>query len=719
MKRIGLSLLFIAACLFGTTSYAQIADFASAKRVAENFRTQINPNADNTVSETFTQTKEGDAVYYIFNYKDGGFVIVSAEQTTRPILGYSMENHFDIRQNNPALKAWMSGYETAIFEARKAHVQADVEAAREWKNLQEGKPAFVRKGQNHVDPLLTCTWNQDRYYNANCPLEGEDISGTAAYDFHTPVGCVALSMSQILYYHRYPVQGTGYSSYTSPYGKLTANYGTTTYDYNAMADVAIGYSDAIARLINHAGISVEMNYGADGSGSQSKNIVNSLKKYFGYGSTIQYAERKNYTDSAWHALLISNLDQGLPMVYGGSPAGGGTGHAFNCDGYDETGKFHMNWGWAGDANGYYDVDNMTKITTFDFSGGHQVVCNIKPMNISSKDHDTLTATYGSFTDGSGYLDYTDNQQRSWLIQPANATSITLSASLFDLAEGDFVNIYSDPEASQPLAVLTGSAKDTSVLVNGPMAYVTFVSNNDNLNGKGFLFNYTTTLNELNYCNTSQLVNNTYKITEVSSTVNNGSNGNDYADANTCWWRIEPKDANAIWIAFDQFDLGAGDELTFYSYNTYNPQVMNGTTYHAASYTKDDAPTIGKVIEFSNKCLYVKFRTDNKQAGKGWTFRYGTNVGVEAVQAGIAQCSVYPNPAKDQINVSLSFDNLEEHAFGIRLMDAVGRTLYQMEESTNGEEYQQTIPTEQFAAGVYFLNIRTDKGTVSKKIQIVK
>lgn len=722
------SLLTLLACLACVGASAQSVDYATARKIAETFRNQRQNGQNVTIRESFTQTHDGKAVFHIFNFAEGGFVIVSAEEKTEPIIAYSNENPFDIQMKNPVVKAWMNAYAESVAEAAEAVVETPVEVTRQWEQLKSGKPALRQKGyENEVEPLLPSTWNQDKYYNTNCPAdddtEGDAVAGTAAYDNHVPVGCVALSAAQIMYYYRHPLKGTGSTSYSSSYGKLSANFGQTNYNYNAMSNVATGYSNAIAQLINHVGIAVNMGYGADGSGSQTLKIVNALKKHFGYASNIQYAERKNFSDQDWHNLLKTNLDNGYPMVYSGNPSEGGTGHAWNCDGYDAYGKFHMNWGWGGSSNGYYDIDNLNKVGKYDFSGGHEVVCNIKPNNFTRIANDTLTATYGSFALGNKAFPYPNDARFTWLICPPNATSITLTCTSFDTDTDDVLSIYNDAAKTTLLASYSG--KDIAgkkLYINGGTAYITFSTDNDENNGTGFLFTYTTTLNELNYCNTTEIISNTYRISETSGTIANGSNGKAYADNNTCYWRLEPQGANAIWLSFDQFDLEDGDELTVFNYtatNIFNASILQNLSNVAATYTKANPPALNKTIDFNNSGIYLRFRSDNDKAGKGWSLRYGINVGVEEHQAGLTSCQVFPNPATDRITVQLCFENNESRHIGIRMTDMLGRTMYQSTLNSQESETEIQVPVEDFAAGMYLLTLQTGKGSISKKIQLVR
>lgn len=714
--------LFLIVGMLGLNVFAQSVDFATAKQIAENYRKQNDPEQNNNVSGSYTQKIDGDTVFYIFNYSKGGFVIISAEQKTHPIIAYSFTNSFDLKNQNPAVRDFLGTYGEKIAHIQKYNIAADKRINQEWKNLKEGKAIFTNKSNSYVKPLLTSTWDQNIYYNTNCPEDDKGQAGTASYDHHVPVGCVALSMAQIIYYHRHPINGSGHSSYSSSYGKLSANYSQTSYDYNSMSDVANGYCNAIAQLIYHCGVSTEMGYDANGSGSSTENVLNSLRKYFKYSTSIQYVERINYTDSAWIALLKENLDNRMPMVYSGSPDAGGTGHAWNCDGYDNNDYFHMNWGWGGISNGYFNISNLTNlpIEFKNLNSNHRVVCHIKPQNFTSKTNDTLTAIYGSFADGSGYLQYENNQNRSWLIKPDNVTSISLKCSMFSTDTNDIVTVYNGTSTSDSiLATYSGNFVEGDTLtINKPAVLITFKSDSGKTS-EGFLFTYTTTLKDLAYCNTTQVVNNSHKITKPNGVINNGSGDNNYADGNTCYWRVEPRDAypTQIWISFDKFDLGEGDELTVYNYDKFNPQITNSTMYVVDKFNKQNPPEIDKIYEYPKSYMYLRFRTDNNLSAKGWSMNYGINLDVKTYSNGINEFNIYPNPAQNLVNVSLSLYQNENVL--IQLVDMYGRVLYKESHNNVKDRINCQINTSDLAAGMYIINVSTSKGKTSKKIQLVK
>ncbi|MDR0603071.1 MAG: C10 family peptidase, partial [Bacteroidales bacterium] len=498
--------------------FAQHVEINEAKKIAENYlsmqkRTSLE-NALVISEQHVNYSKSGDVLSYIFNFEGGGFVIVSADKRTTPILAYSLSNTFliDESKSHPAY-LFVEDYGNTIEQIKTAGIKTEI--SPKWNELATGKQhkAIIKT----VGPLLTSTWNQDKYYNTLCP---DDMDAGSTYDNHVPNGCVALAMAQIMYYHRYPRKGNGSSSYNSSYGALSANYGETVYDYESMADVAEGYSDAIARLNFHAGVSVTMGYGANGSGSQSEFAQKAFSQRFLYNlpAVIYGGNNPEDTLTWWKDTIRQSIDKKLPVYYAAcrranvdetDPDGC---HAFVCDGYqiDDTDPdadmFHFNLGWGGSSNGFYTLSEVGKTGQGVFTLKSRIIINIEPRSDTTNfftGQKTLTATYGSFNDGSGRLDYRENTNCSWLISPQdgqNVSKITLKAASFSLADGDTVKIYAGNTTSDSLIVveLTGDSLPKSIDINASQALVVFTSDNAS-NRDGFTFNYSSEKTSNNYC----------------------------------------------------------------------------------------------------------------------------------------------------------------------------------------------------------------------------
>ncbi len=296
----------------------------------------------------------GYTEFYIFNNEDGkGFVIIAADDCVTPILGYSYENNFAAENLPPNLKGWLDDYAEQIRATVEMRATATDEIRADWECLRQKKNLPIRT-EAAVNPLITTIWGQGEYYNAQCP---------SLLGFHTPTGCVATAMAQIMKYWNYPSHGYNYHSYECwPYGVQSANFGGTNYQWSYMPNNVTSSNNAVATLMHHCGVSVEMDYGIHGSGAHIISYdglyeycaENAFKTFFGYSQNLSGVERR-YNESNWTNILKNELNNSRPILYGGSGTGG---HAFVCDGYNNSNYFHFNWGWCGESNGYYTLNNL-------------------------------------------------------------------------------------------------------------------------------------------------------------------------------------------------------------------------------------------------------------------------------------------------------------------------------------------------------------------------
>ncbi len=271
---------------------------------------------------------------------DAGYAIVVNDDNKGTVVGYST-SPFNVA--NTALLWYLQAAEEALEQIGDRHHETVVPTA---------------PFKTSVAPLLTTAWNQSEPYNNLCP---NDSKGK-----HYPSGCVATALAQILYYHQYPTTGKGQKQYSfqpsDGIGQLlSANFGETTYQWSMMKDVyASGnYSDeeatAVATLMLHCGVAVEMQYTPTGSGAYSKEARVGMITYFGYHPNMGIAYRAYYSQKEWMNMLYSEINLNRPVYYAGSDASRG-GHAFVIDGYAQDGMVHVNWGWGPTGgDGYYDI----------------------------------------------------------------------------------------------------------------------------------------------------------------------------------------------------------------------------------------------------------------------------------------------------------------------------------------------------------------------------
>jgi hypothetical protein len=363
------NLLVIISLLLGITALqAKPVDVSTAQRLGRNFiqhKAMFAKNAVNDLDLAYTYRAEsGMATAYVFNFDDG-FVIVAADDCSSPILGYSDRGNFDYETAPDGLRFMLGeisrGIETMVEQGGTAF--GDIICR--WKNLESYGMMHPDRNFPVVGPLVQLKWNQDSPYNMYAP------GGC-------PTGCVATAMAQLMKYWEWPTTGTGEHSYIAMgYGEQYANFGATTYDWDNMVEVYTSSAtqeqkEAVATLMYHCGVSVNMMYEPDGSGAFSTDVPVAINTYFSYSDQATHISKSGHTYDEWIALLKSNIDQQIPLYYSGQSNDGG--HAFICDGYDNDDLFHFNWGWGGSANGYFLIDGEH----FDYSGSQAIVYDFIP-----------------------------------------------------------------------------------------------------------------------------------------------------------------------------------------------------------------------------------------------------------------------------------------------------------------------------------------------------
>ncbi len=255
-----------------------------------------------------------------------------------------------------------------ILYVRENTLPADELIESTWNSLLVSDP--VSKDFDNVDPLLSTLWDQGTYYNQLCPADPGGPGG------HVWAGCVATAMAQVMKFHDHPLQGSGSHSYNCPgYGTQSANFGTTTYQWTSMPNQVNSNNTAVATLLYHLGVSVDMQYSPNGSGAFSSDARNALVEYFGYSPNAQLLPKSSFPIETFIYKLKNELNLSRPVYDSGSGSGGG--HAFVCDGYQGNDFFHFNWGWSGYANGYFYLNNLNP-GGFQFNQGQSALFYLYP-----------------------------------------------------------------------------------------------------------------------------------------------------------------------------------------------------------------------------------------------------------------------------------------------------------------------------------------------------
>lgn len=316
------------------------------------------------------KTDKNAAAFYIFNTTNG-FVIVSADDCETPIIAYSHEGCFDPENVPVQMQDHLQDFVARIQYGIENQIVADEVTAKQWKLVKTTGQLNEQKNAKAVAPLLTELWHQGCRYNGLCP----EMQGPCD---HAEVGCVAVAMGQIMHYWGYPATGWDSHSYTNAGTTLSADFGNTVYDWEHMPDSLTESSteaeiEAVATLLYHCGVAVEMNYSPNGSGASTLNVPDALKRYFLFSRHL-HRDRKGNDNAAWLSKLKTCLDQQCPILYSGR---GNGSHAFVCDGYDDSDMLHFNWGWGGNANGYFALGNLNPIG-YSFSNENTAILDIFP-----------------------------------------------------------------------------------------------------------------------------------------------------------------------------------------------------------------------------------------------------------------------------------------------------------------------------------------------------
>jgi len=374
--------------VIGFLIYSLKASFVSpntAMSVAQSFLQKNNQIAlsNNDIWLSKEIKSEQTSLIYIFNFSKGketGFTWVAADDIAHPILGYSLGDTLNLGMAPEHILAWVSDYKKSILWGINTGISATEDIKAEWDALTSNKN-LIGKRRGSVSPIIKARWNQVPYYNDLCPLDGTKRS---------VVGCVATAMAQVIHHWQYPSKGSGFHSYShSKLGTISANFGNTTYNYGNMPTAISSRNNDVALLNFHCGVAVEMNYSAQSSGAYVISAASpsthcaeyALKKYFNYPASVSGQLRDNYSTSSWKSKVNSDLDNGRPIIYAGF--GNGGGHAFIFDGYDNAGKYHINWGWGGAYNGYFEIDALnpdglgTGGGTGSYNSGHQAIFGIE------------------------------------------------------------------------------------------------------------------------------------------------------------------------------------------------------------------------------------------------------------------------------------------------------------------------------------------------------
>lgn len=319
-----------------------------------------------------------DAPIYVFNYDGGGYVIVSGDDRTADILGFSENGHIDADRLPVNMRNWLQGYATKIERIPVTAVPH--------------RKATTRGGSKaNIATKMKTEWGQSNPYDLHTP-ELAFKWKTKDTIVHAATGCVATAMSMVMHYYQYPsklkkaiasyegtcdipvTDGETEDTIKNVKWKTEDIAAGTSIDWDHMTDKYNRKStdeekEAVSRIMQYSGCAAQMDYGYDGSSADNGRMMVGLKEVFGYNDVYMLNDFE-FDDQGWVEAVYHEMSEAGPVLFGGqSPTNGG--HEFVLDGYmSKDGKdyFYVNWGWDGEDNGYMLLSVMEPGWIFDDDG---------------------------------------------------------------------------------------------------------------------------------------------------------------------------------------------------------------------------------------------------------------------------------------------------------------------------------------------------------------
>ena len=446
--------LIFASVLLATLATATAAPVtpSQAQQAAKQFMQERRPGVivqSTPVSRT-PRKMNGHATvtqpnYYIFNTTNNkGYVIVSGDDRTTSILGFTDSGSFDPTNIPANMRGWLENYDKQI------------QALDELGVLGTGF-STPRPTRNSISPLVTSHWDQGAPYWDHCPefmdiTEEGDTVGELAY-----TGCVATSMAQIMNYYKFPLSiSQPIPSYlvtfymNEEYGVFETDMLEPMYfDWDNMKDRYTGAEtqaekDAVAWLMLYAGCAAHMQYGLNASSTSDPYIPTALNDYFNYDAKLVY--RSDYDQAQWEDMIYNELVEGRPMIYNGR-AGTGGGHSFVCDGYAYGDYFHINWGWGGLGDGYFVLSVLNP-----YAGGIGATTSLEGYNIDQ------TAIIGIQPGYSGQPEEVDHRLTVWNMYYTGTRSFERSDDgYFKLNKRRYIKVTAEDHIDDGTKYLRGIA----------------------------------------------------------------------------------------------------------------------------------------------------------------------------------------------------------------------------------------------------------------------
>ena len=656
-------------------------------------------------------------LYVLQNAGGEGFVILSSDDRALPVLGYSDQGTINVADMPDNFRMWLQIYEEEIAAAVSHQLPQSEAVAAEWAALAAGERTTPR-AVTVVSPLLSTTWDQGSPYNSMCPGSGWS---------RCPTGCVATAMAQVMKYWSYPSKGCGSHSYVCSYNNqtLSADFGNTTYNWSSMPNSVTSSNTAVATLMFHCGVAVEMNYSASGSGAPTLDPYGNnypsaeaaFKCYFGYNSTLKGKRKDGFDDSEWINMLKAELDAGRPVMYSGFDQSLTDGHAFVCDGYNSSNYFHFNWGWSGSNDGYFAITSLNPgsggwgSSQYDFTYSQQALFGVEPTVLVINSSYTLTPNSTTIqhgvrpTFGVSYKNRTNSAfngqvQLVLLDNHGMVAQVIGQASSVSVNAGNIANLsFTD--------VITAAPGDYQLVLQYKASNAT-VWTNAGIGNAANLLNVTVVLDPDSY-EDNDMANNAYvftpNFTNNQATVNTtGSNfhvGDSYDH-----YRINLPSGYRYTVNMRAQDAADCDNNQIYTVDVTFRISKNGGSWGAV------ADTIAPTFELEDGGPIV-YKVMPKVANGFGTYMMTTqitrtpNTGIDEEEA--ESIKVFPNPCNNILQVQCPLSNAR-----LTLYDMYGKMVL----AVPADKEVTSLDMSQLSAGLYLLKVSKDDSVV-KSVKVVR
>ena len=671
------TLLFVAILAISTVKmFAGPVDAQRAQQLGQRFMSATTGFEKTNTQLVYTSATRGNADYYVFNVSgDNGFVIVAGDDRVKPILAYSTKGCFNPNDIADGFNFMLDSYCEEIQYVREHNLDATADIVAEWKSV--GETGYInkdRKERRWVGPHCQTTWNQNFPYNSQCPEDPEGHGG------HVYAGCVATAMGQVMKFWNYPEQGIGSYSYTPEgYEQQSANFGETEYHFELMPNDLDSLSTEedyfyIAQLLHHLGISVDMQYSGHGSGAYSSDVPTALSNYFGY--TTDELEYKGYwgfnfyTNEQWAQMLKDGgLDEGMPLYYSGSDENGAGGHAFVCDGYDDSDYFHFNWGWSSKDDAW---------------------CPIGALN---------TTKY-AFNESNAFIGHIQPASQEYYQRPQNITSIELIENRDNSVTIHWIN-PANKLNGEPLGVF-----DIKIYRNGELIADSFTGQMPGVE----MFYTDENLEEGLYQYAVMIVNDYGFSRKAYATILVGNKCDiifELADDGGDGWKgacISVTDANGNRIGKATMESGSSKTIVMPLLKGDLNFIWNHGWFHTSEQYDTDYECSFVIKNSEDEVLYT-----SGEHSDGVFLTYNNDCEHTAV-AEVNENSVrlYPNPTNGILNIEA------EGQMTINVMNTLGQKVMEMNATDKA-----IINLNNCESGIYMVQVETEKGTVTQKVNVLR